>query len=134
MFYSLADIFFVVFHTGIILFNLFGWGWKKTRKWNLALLLLTGLSWSVLGIWYGFGYCPFTDWHFDVLRELGHTGLPNSYIEYLIERLLPVDVAGSVVNTLTLTCFLLLLLISGWLNWRDWGRGKKQKATKQVQA
>jgi hypothetical protein len=65
------DVFFLVFHASLILFNLFGWMFRKTRVWNLVTLLLTGLSWTLLGIFYGFGYCPFTDWHFQVLEELG---------------------------------------------------------------
>jgi len=37
-----------------------------------ASLLLTAFSWFVLGIWYGWGYCVCTDWHYMVLRdELG---------------------------------------------------------------
>jgi len=48
---------------------------EKTRKANLILLLLTGLSWFGLGIFYGWGYCPLTDWHWKVLRELGETGI-----------------------------------------------------------
>ena len=61
----LADIFFVVFHTALILFNMAGWIWKKTRLANLITLLLTGSSWLVLGLIVGsLGYCPLTDWHF----------------------------------------------------------------------
>ncbi|MDH4059101.1 MAG: DUF2784 domain-containing protein [Cyclobacteriaceae bacterium] len=78
--YKLLDGLFMVLHPAIILFNLFGWIPRKTRKANLILLLLTGASWFVLGIWKGIGYCPLTDWHFKVLRKLGQTDLPYSYI------------------------------------------------------
>jgi len=72
MFYRILDIFFVVFHTSVILFNLFGWIWRKTRKYNLILLVITGASWLILGLIVGtLGYCPLTDWHFDVLEKLG---------------------------------------------------------------
>lgn len=124
MLYELLDIFFIVFHTSIILFNCLGWIWKVTRKWNLLLLVLTGLSWTVLGIWYGFGYCPCTDWHWDVLEELGRRPQMSSYIEYLIERLTWIEISGSTANTVTLVVFLGLLLISGFLNWRD---GKRRQ-------
>lgn len=119
MFYEAADIFFMIFHTSIILFNLFGWIWKVIRKWNLTLLILTGLSWSVLGIWYGFGYCPSTDWHWNVLRRLGREPEATSYIEYLTERLTGLEVAGSTADMVTLVTYIFLLIISGYLNWRD---------------
>ena len=61
--YLLLDIFFVIFHSVLIAFSLAGWIWRKTRKAHLAVLSLTMISWFVAGIWYGFGYCPCTDWH-----------------------------------------------------------------------
>lgn len=115
-FWHVADIFFVVFHTGVIFFNVFGWIWKKTRRWNLALLLLTGASWTLLGIFYGLGYCPLTDWHFDVLYKLGQTGLPNSYIHYLIERITGFHANPELVDQLTLYIFLAALVISLFAN------------------
>jgi hypothetical protein len=81
------DVFFTVFHTLLIFFNLFGWIWKRTRRINLVCLLLTAGSWLILGIFYGIGYCPLTDWHFAVLERLGYTDLPSSYISFLVHRL-----------------------------------------------
>ena len=81
------DIFFTIFHTSLVLFILFGWIWRKTRKLHLIVVLLTAGSWLILGIFYGLGYCPFTDWHFRVLEQLGHTGLPASYISFLVTRI-----------------------------------------------
>ncbi|MCD4791284.1 MAG: DUF2784 domain-containing protein, partial [Bacteroidales bacterium] len=77
--YKFLDTFFVVFHTALIIFNLFGWIWKPTRRLNLITLLLTGASWFILGIFYGIGYCPLTDWHWQVLHKLGIYDVPNSY-------------------------------------------------------
>ncbi|MBI5707465.1 MAG: DUF2784 family protein [Armatimonadetes bacterium] len=54
---------FFVFHTALILFNLFGWVSRKTRKWQLVTLGLTACSWLVFGFWRGWGYCLCTDWH-----------------------------------------------------------------------
>jgi len=110
------DIFFVVFHTALIIFNLFGWIIKKTRRLNLITLVLTGLSWFVLGIFYGPGYCPLTDWHFQVLDILGSSSWSYSYIEYLIERLLNVDISGILVNRITLIAYLTALLLSVYVN------------------
>jgi len=59
MIYRFLDIFFVIFHTSLITFNLFGWIWKKTRLANLITLGLTGASWLFLGLIVGvLGYCP----------------------------------------------------------------------------
>ncbi len=117
--YGMLDVGFIVFHTGWILFNLFGWIWKRTRPWNLATLLLTAFSWLVLGIWYGFGYCPCTDWHWQIRREMGYTDMPNSYIKFLIELLTGIDLSAALVDTATAGFFLLALIISACLNFRD---------------
>lgn len=106
------DYFFLVFHTGLILFNLFGWIWKPLRKWHLAVISLTFASWGILGIWYGWGYCPLTDWHWDVLYLLGETDLPNSYIRYLLRRLLSIELPDLWVDMMTLILALLALTAS----------------------
>lgn len=112
------DIFFTVFHTCLVLFNLFGWIWKKTRPYNLICLLLTGASWVILGIFYGFGYCPLTDWHFSILRKLGHTDLPNSYLSFLFTRLTGIQLEQSLVDAVTTWGLILALAISLYLNLR----------------
>jgi|SRR3989304_1915223 len=110
--YHILDWFFLVFHSLLILFNIFGWMWKPTRKANLVTLTLTGLSWFVLGIFYGIGYCPLTDWHFDVLRNLGVENLPVSYIKYLIDRILNVNINANYVEVGTGVGFFVALIIS----------------------
>jgi hypothetical protein len=120
MTYQILDIFFIVFHTAIILFNLFGWIWRRTRRWNLYLLWATAFSWAILGIWYGFGYCPCTDWHWQVLEAMGREPATPSYIEYLIERLFPIAVSYKTANALTLWAFVGVLLISTVLNGKDY--------------
>jgi hypothetical protein len=116
----ILDIFFVLFHTSLILFNLFGWTWKKTRKLNLIALLLTGASWFFLGLVVGtLGYCPLTDWHFNVLRKLGETDLPDSYIKYLADRLTGLDFNPTLVDKVTLYAFIASLAISILLNIRS---------------
>jgi hypothetical protein len=114
------DIFFTVFHTGLVLFNLFGWIWKKTRLLNLITLLLTAGSWLFLGIFYGFGYCPLTDWHFNILRKLGYTDLPDSYMSFLFTRLTGLQIEQSLVDAVTLWGLVFALVISLLLNIRHW--------------
>lgn len=114
------DIFFTAFHTCLVLFNLFGWIWKKTRLLNLITLLLTAGSWLVLGIFYGFGYCPLTDWHFSVLEKLGYTNLPDSYLSFLFTRLTGLPIDQTLVDTVTLWGLIVALAISLYLNIRKW--------------
>jgi hypothetical protein len=113
----LLDIFFVVFHTALILFNISGWIWKKTRMANLITLLLTGSSWLFLGLIVGSpGYCPLTDWHFTILEKLGKTDLPYSYIKYLADRITGLDIDARMADTVTLYGFLAALAISLIIN------------------
>ncbi len=120
MLYRILDILFVAFHTSLILFNLFGWIWKRTRVANLITLALTGGSWLILGMIVGMiGYCPLTDWHFNILYKLGKTDLPISYIKYLADRLTGLDFNETLVDNATLYGFIIALIISLLLNARD---------------
>jgi len=114
------DIFLIIFHSSLILFNLFGWIWSITRKFNLITLLLTGASWLILGLIVGrLGYCPLTDWHFNVLQKLGNTNLPDSYIKYLADRLTGLDFDPSLIDNITLYAFIASLAISLFMNIRS---------------
>ncbi len=119
------DYFFLVFHFTLILFVLFGWIWKRLRVYNLILILLVFASWTLLGIWYGFGYCPFTDWHWQVLRELGQTGLPSSYVSYLFQRILSLELSQVFVDWLTGGLAVMAFVLSLVFNVRDFLRRKK---------
>lgn len=131
MLYHLLDIFFVIFHTLLLLFNLTGWIWIKTRKINLVTLILTGASWSLLGWIVGVpGYCPFTDWHFNLLAKMGRTNLPDSYVKYLADRITGADFSQGFIDKLTLYSFLAALALSIFLNITDLA-GKVRKKQKE---
>jgi hypothetical protein len=120
MAWHILDIFFVLFHTTLVLFNLFGWIWKRTRLLNLFLLALTGASWLFLGLIVGtLGYCPLTDWHFRVLSRLGETNIPDSYIKYLADRLTGMDFNSILVDKVTLYSYLAALVFSIYFNIHD---------------
>ena len=108
--YEFLNYFFFCFHTALIFFNTFGWIFCKTRKWNLITLLLTAFSWFVLGIWYGWGYCFCTDWHWSVRRHLGYTDKENSYTQFLADKLTGKNFSAT-FSTENKKCFLSLLLI-----------------------
>ena len=118
--YEFLDYFLFVFHGLLTLFNMVGWVWKTTRKWNLVTLSLTGASWFLLGAFKGWGYCPLTDWHWQILEKLGHTNLPVSYIRYTLYRWFSVDVDAGLVEQVTLWSFFLALGVSVWLNVKDY--------------
>jgi hypothetical protein len=121
MIYRVLDIFFLVFHTSLVVFNVFGWIWKRTRKLNLLTLLLTGSSWLFLGLIVGtIGYCPLTDLHFRVLEKLGHTDLPFSYMKYLFDRITGISLADPFADKVTLAVFIAALLFSLIFNARDY--------------
>jgi len=118
--YPLLDKFFFVIHSFIIIFILLGWIWKKTRVANLIIILITSFSWFILGIWYGFGYCFCTDWHYQVRMKLGYFDMPSSYIKFLIDILTGMNINARLVDILTFTFFFLALIMSIFTNLQDW--------------
>jgi hypothetical protein len=118
--YEFLNVFFFVFHTTLILFILLGWLWTKTRKINLAVVILTAFSWFFLGIWYGFGYCPCTDWHWQVRMRLGYYDMPSSYLTFLIRSLTGWEVVKTLVDVFAVVFLLLALFASVATNYRDW--------------
>lgn len=126
MWYQFLNIFFFVFHTIFTLFNIIGWIFPKTRRLHLITMTLTAFSWFVLGIWYGWGYCFCTHWHWSVREKLGYYDHSNSYIHFLILKLTGIDFNPQLVEITTLIVFLVSFALSIWLNIRDWKR-KHQK-------
>lgn len=124
--YEFLNVFFFVFHSSLILLILLGWLWTKTRKINLAVVLLTAFSWFVLGIWYGFGYCPCTDWHWQVRMRLEYYDMPSSYLTFLIRSLTGCDVNKTLIDVFAVVFLLLSICASVVINYRDWKNRKKQ--------
>jgi len=127
---AILDKFFFVFHTAIIILILFGWMWRKTRLASLVASLLTAFSWTFLGIWFGFGYCPSTDWHWQVRMRLGHHDLPSSYTKFLIDSLTGLDVSAKLVDILAVTFLGLALIASILTNLRDWRKRHKSNSVR----
>ncbi len=118
MMYRLLDTGFFLFHTAFILFILAGWLFKPARRLHLAACLLTAFSWFVLGLHYGFGYCPFTDWHWTEREHLGHTNMPQSYIKFLLDAATGGDADAFWVDAATVVVFFLVVMASLWINLR----------------
>ena len=116
MWYTFLNIFFFVFHTLFTLFNMVGWAFHKTRKLHLITLSLTAFSWFILGIWYGWGFCFCTQWHWEVRRKLGFTDESNSYIHFLILKVTGINLSEDLVEKGTLIVFLICIALSLVLN------------------
>lgn len=129
MLYQFLNYFFFAFHTLLILFNTFGWIFKKTRKLNFITLFITAFSWFFLGIWYGWGYCFCTDWHWNVRNLLGYHDMTNSYIQFLFLKLTGIKFSENLVNAVTLIIFFASLIVSTALNLKDYHRKKNKESS-----
>lgn len=125
MWLQFLNIFFFVFHTLFTLFNMVGWIFPRTRKLHLITLSLTACSWFILGIWYGWGYCACTDWHWDVRDKLGYEDRSHSYIHFLILKLTGANLDPRLVEQGTLFVFLASFVLSIVLNIQDRKRMKQ---------
>src|SRR5438876_8993347 len=99
------DIVLTLLHFIIISFNLFGWIFPATRKAHFICILVTGASWFLLGIWFGIGYCPITDWQWQIKAKLGEHNLPASFITYYANKIFNKNFSDSFINIITLICF-----------------------------
>lgn len=112
----LLDVILTLVHLSIILFNLFGWIPKATRKAHLVSIILTAASWFILGLWFGTGYCPFTDWQWQVKEKLGVHNLPANFVEYFAERIYGRDISSQLVATVIAVSFALAAGLSLYVN------------------
>ena len=126
------DFLLTLLHLLIIGFNLFGWIWKSTRKLHFYLVIATIFSWVVLGFWYGFGYCPLTDWQWQVKAALGERDLPNSFIKYFADTVTGMDISSTLIDTVTAVVFGLVIIVSFTLyilrlpgRWTGYTSGRK---------
>jgi hypothetical protein len=119
-YYLFLNYFFFIFHTMLIIFNTFGWIVKKARRLNLISLLVTAISWFGLGMWYGWGYCFCTDLHWMVRQHLGYHDTTNSYIQFLILKLIGINPPQHLTDIVTASVFFLSLTISIIFNVKDY--------------
>lgn len=108
-----------ILHTGLVAFNVFGWMWKRTRKWNLITLCLTLFSWVGMGAFYGIGYCLCTDVHSQIRRQMGITDDPPTYVGLLIRKATGMETSTEFVYWLSASIFLGSFIASISLNIRD---------------
>lgn len=111
--------FFLVFHTGLVIFNCAGWAFRRTRRAHLATMGLTLFSWVVLGGWRGAGYCICTDWHFQVRQALGYHDRADTYIQFLVQELTGWMPPAEPTRIVTAVVFVVCGALTVALNLRD---------------
>ena len=114
--FHFLDILLTIVHLSIVCFNLFGWMPKKWRKAHFISIVLTAASWFILGIWFGFGYCPFTDWQWQVKERLGEKNLPANFVEYFAEKITGQNFSPTLVSNVIAISFAAAALISVYVN------------------
>lgn len=112
----ILDIFFTLIHLIIIGFNLLGWIWPKTRRAHLIVVAATAFCWVILGIWYGWGFCPVTEWQWQIKTRLGEHHLPDSFIKYYADKISGKDINSSLIDLVTAISFGLAALLSIYFN------------------
>ena len=113
---KILDLLLTILHFLVIGFNLFGWIWKPLRKLHLLGVLIIAVCWFILGIWFGIGYCPLTDWQWHIKEKLGGHNLPGSFIEYYAEKINGRPVNTRLVDSVTALCFAFSSLLSIYVN------------------
>jgi hypothetical protein len=71
-----------------------------------------------LGFWYGRGYCPFTEWHWQVRSRLGFVD-PPSYIQLLIREVTGIAPGARTADALALGGLAAATVLGVTLSLRD---------------
>lgn len=108
---EVLDTLFHVIHISFIIINTTFWMSKRTLRIAQVTLLATLTSWFGFGIFYGFGYCFLTDWHWQIKEKLGETDLPLSYIKLVMDRTTGRDWNAEVIDKATM--IILILSVTG---------------------
>ena len=125
---QLLNIIIGVVHVLLIVACLIGWIFPRTRKAHLILMGVVVGCWFLMGIQYGIGYCPLTDWHWQVKEKLGEGPLPNSFIKYLLDHIFPSPISPKAADILTFGAFFVSLIpaLHLWV-----GRTERKSETKE---
>ncbi len=125
------NILFFVLHTSVMVFNLTGWMFRRTRRLHVLCLSATLFSWFVMGAAKGLGYCICTDWHFQIRRELGlHDGV-HSYLQLLAKVFFGADM-DRITSDVLASGGLLFALLATLIVWIRTIRGKPTNASRVV--
>ena len=102
-------------HISLVLFVLFGAFHKPWVKAHFYCIVLIWLSWLVLGAYVGtLGYCPLTQWHWQIKENMGEYNLPPSYIEYVYTYFTGKDIEDKVMSNIIAGVMLLVTIFSSF--------------------
>jgi hypothetical protein len=128
------DLLFLAGHCAFIAFILFGWSLRKTRRLHRWMLCLVFCSWVGFGPWFGFGYCPLTDWHWRVRAAMGDSDLPASFITYLLQRFVNIYPDPQLVDIFTVMGLLAAVItaVTLWVWEKRSQRGERPAGNQRV--
>lgn len=106
------DIAFFAVHSALVVFNLIGWAFPRTRKLHLICIAATLFSWLVMGATHGFGYCLFTDWHFQIRRQLGLPVEGHTYLQLMAQVFFGAPMSRLTSDVLAVGGLLLVLILT----------------------
>lgn len=114
-----------ILHFTLVCFVVFGAFFKKLVPVHFPVLLIIWLSWCALGYYLdALGYCPLTDWHWQVKYRQGQVNLPPSYIEYCYGKITGQDVDNALISNITAGVMLVVTIFSGYRFFK-WFKPKK---------
>jgi hypothetical protein len=70
----------------------------------------------LLGIWYGIGNCPVTDWQWHIKAKLGEHNLPASFITYYADKITGKQIDETLISNITAVSFFVAAGISVYVN------------------
>ena len=126
------NILFFIFHTAMLILNLTGWIFRRTRRLHIVCLGATLFSWFVMGYWKGMGYCICTDWHFQVRRAMGIKDSVHSYLQLIAKSFFGADM-DRLTSDLSAGGGLLFILLATLAVWTmDMFRTKTESTDSQL--
>jgi len=112
LYFDNFDLAMNMIHIAIIIINAFGWIFEKTRRISVFLILLTIFCWTILGFFFGLGYCPLTKIHADYLYNNHQYLLPFSYIDYIFITNFELGISTKFLSICSIIVIFLSLYIS----------------------
>ncbi len=114
-------------HVALVVFNVTGWIFPRTRLLHLATFGLTACSWFVLGAVYGWGYCICTDYHAEVLARLGDPNANITFIQLMFKRLLGLSIGQPLADYLAVAVFVFITIATTCVWARTWHQRQNRR-------
>ena len=123
----LADHALNIFHLAIVIMLLTGWMSYRTRRLHRWVVSITVICWTAVAWAMGKkpGYCPVTDWHWQIKRLRGEKDIPSSYIDYLLRKV-GLQFNPDLIDLAAMITLGLIVLVTLFLWWRE--RSLRHKA------